>query len=287
MKVFQIIRHYHNFTIRKYRPTLVFILVYQVILNIALATGGEYSGGEIVRRFVQGVAFQLAIIVVFTWIFAFVMEMVYSRRRPGFWKARHLRAVEVITIHHEDDSRGWRFAHLGLRPDGQLTFGPINHFGSFEVTHTASCYKGHRAPDPKCECGFYSLKKLQHFASLVDYRVATVLLECRYFGRVIPGSRGFRAERQQVVRVWLQPECVIRSCDNDAVQVALMDLFRVTEDAPMPEDVREVIHLLAERIPVLSLCDHHSMAGSDMCRTFTAQQLREELRTEVEWAPRK
>lgn len=93
-------------------------------------------------------------------------------------------------------------------PDG---FGPrlVSAFTSrpYESSDRAECYglidgvtATHAAPAEACTCGFYAVRDPNELAA------SPVLIEVELFGRVIVYERGYRAERQRLLRVGL-PGC--------------------------------------------------------------------------------
>ena len=64
----------------------------------------------------------------------------------------------------------------------------------------------HAAPDPDCTCGFWALSDRPSMSSYSPM-LATVEL----FGTVIHGEKGYRASRQRITSIDIDPTCVM--CD--------------------------------------------------------------------------
>jgi len=103
---------------------------------------------------------------------------------------------------------GYKLAHPMLSADGKrggfsgVSLGRARVYG---VVADAECAQGasHRSPARWCDCGFYSLHKLDDAQELTcdpDYRHA-VLLEVLAAGRFFRYERGLRYARQRVTKV--------------------------------------------------------------------------------------
>lgn len=92
---------------------------------------------------------------------------------------------------------GWRaFAIAGDPP----------HLQSINRTHIwpprermeARCYKAHVPPDPKCTCGLYAARTLDHLSSMQYHSYHeddfVVVGEVKLWGTVVEGTQGWRAQ---------------------------------------------------------------------------------------------
>jgi|ERR1035437_320310 hypothetical protein len=64
----------------------------------------------------------------------------------------------------------------------------------------------HAAPDPDCTCGFWALSERPSMSSY-----SPILATVELFGTVIHGEKGYRANRQRITRIDIDPTCVM--CD--------------------------------------------------------------------------
>ena len=88
----------------------------------------------------------------------------------------------------------WKGAGLSKR-DGKWQF---SGYGgrTYDIEAVAECAAGrdHKAPDPKCDCGFYAVPANDHRLYSTG-----LLLEVELYGRVMEGERGYRAEKMRVL----------------------------------------------------------------------------------------
>lgn len=132
--------------------------------------------------------------------------------------------LDLPTRQQDDTIRAWRRACLVL-VDGKVRFAPVAHIGTFDADATAVCLlwfqsgtPGHAAPDQNCTCGFYAVTKERYRAELTaGYSTSVCTLDVDLFGRVIVHENGYRAERQRVLGVTLDP-CAV-DCDEATAAV--------------------------------------------------------------------
>lgn len=168
---------------------------------------------------------------------------------------------------------GYRFARLKV-VNGHVVFGSIMKTScTFGTRARAVCVDGQQmradgeeppehgsVPEQTCTCGFYSVNTLQLLKEKVDaFSKNAVLLECAYYGKVIPATQGERAEVQQVLRVWLPHHCTVVGCRRQTAGVG---------SGPMDENESMLLH---------PLCTHHLERRQ---ATYKLVDLRNELPVE-------
>ncbi len=112
--------------------------------------------------------------------------------------------AELPTRRSNDSIRAIRSAKLAI-VDKRLKFASCNtQFGTFEAESVAECKASPKCKglDLNCKCGFYAVKDRK------DCMEGAVLLEVELTGRVLHFERGYRAEKQRVLRV------VVPCCSN-------------------------------------------------------------------------
>lgn len=167
----------------------------------------------------------------------------------------------------EDEARGLRFATLVFDKLEGLYFKSLvqdYHFRPKAVE--AFCTRGfsHVPPADHCTCGFYSLRDFQKLkeATTAIIKPNSAVLEVRVFGGVIEGKNGLRSQHQIVEKVWLPMACSRSFCRCRAVR--FVATFRNDNKI---------------RTQLMPYCERHTPDGI----TFTVQDLRDGLKTEVEW----
>ncbi len=103
-----------------------------------------------------------------------------------------------------DSIRAVRSAKLAI-VDKRLKFASCNtQFGTFEAESVAECKASPKCGglDLNCKCGFYAVKNRE------DCMEGAAWLEVELTGRVLHFERGYRAEKQRVLRV------VVPCCSN-------------------------------------------------------------------------
>jgi hypothetical protein len=78
------------------------------------------------------------------------------------------------------------------------------------TSFTASCIRGHAAPEKDCICGVYALDQLRpySFRDSAFYRPRERLFvvgTASLWGRVIPGTLGWRAQHARPMELWVVP----------------------------------------------------------------------------------
>jgi hypothetical protein len=102
--------------------------------------------------------------------------------------------------------RAWRVVRNGEARLASVEVSPTPwHPGEFAL---ARCLRGapHSAPDESCSCGFYAATTREYLLSLGAYYryedvQPVVIGEVAMSGKVIPASRGYRAERARPLRL--------------------------------------------------------------------------------------
>ncbi len=168
---------------------------------------------------------------------------------------------------------GYRFAGLKV-VNSRVVFGSIMKTTcTFTARAKAECIAGKQTgvdgeeppehgsvPEQTCTCGFYSVKTLQLLKEKIDaFSKHAVLLECAYYGKVIPATQGERAEVQQVLRVWIPHHCAVVGCRRQTAGVG---------SGHMDESESMLLH---------PLCTHHLQRRQ---ATYKLVDLRNELSVE-------
>lgn len=135
------------------------------------------------------------------------------------------------TEKQDDVIVAWKRAVFTVTPHDIVLTSPVKGH-PIEVDGTAWCNKGwtrgvrdesstHRSPDPECTCGFYAMRdRAEAEAEAGNSHWGNCLLEVQFFGRVIVGTRGYRAERQRIVAVHLDREgCAGWLCKAEPVGI--------------------------------------------------------------------
>lgn len=174
---------------------------------------------------------------------------------PFLSRASHLDQKQQ----DDEDVIGYRFANLSPRGLRSIAFPHL-----FSVDEVAQCLADadHKAPHESCKCGFYSINKIsllrKKMRDSLPQKSSAVLLECRYFGTMFQGPMGQRAERQQVLRCYIQSKCSVKKCTGESV--ALNTTKRL------------------ERHVLQQVCAAHKDENAK-----TISDIRDLLGTEVEW----
>jgi hypothetical protein len=99
-----------------------------------------------------------------------------------------------------------------FRVDDTGTLLPLDSQGAwYNGDNLASCappvgehpYGAHPVPADDCECGFYAYGSLAAMRTQRQSRFVLAVVSC--WGRVVAGTRGFRAEHARVDALWLAP----------------------------------------------------------------------------------
>jgi hypothetical protein len=119
----------------------------------------------------------------------------------------------------------------------------------YSVTHAAvwpprepieaECHKPHAVPDPKCSCGLYAARTLDHLAGMGYQRYRdddfVVVGEVAMWGGVIPGTQGWRAQFAYPRRLLVPFEAWRYAAglrDAYGVQVALSNTLAIAIEEP-------------------------------------------------------
>lgn len=109
---------------------------------------------------------------------------------PAVGEIRALRTFRV-------DEYGGLLPLFGQDP----WFDGSNHAACAPPTGEVS--RGHRAPDPDCECGFYAYGTIAAAQRTRNMRYVQAVVSC--WGRVVAGTRGVRSEFARIDALWLAP----------------------------------------------------------------------------------
>jgi hypothetical protein len=169
----------------------------------------------------------------------------------------------------------FRYAFLVLTEDG-VVFHSIAKRTTFGATEVARCMmkQEHRVPDEKCSCGFYALGRaellIRRTALVITARHRRILLKVRLSRRVVGGSEGYRAGRQDVLCAWASSRCSHFGCRR---QAEFMQAKQQVKGVTMPQE------------PVRPYCARHINGKKAIGKPLTMADLRSQLRTDFEWMP--
>jgi hypothetical protein len=117
--------------------------------------------------------------------------------------------------------------HMELMVDparlyGQFTVRGIVQSEHYRPADIAKCgaLGEHLAPSPGCSCGFYAVSR-ERLQEVSDWREGSVVLKVALYGRVIRHQWGYRAERQRVLGVHLNPLCLF--CKRECRRLVVHD----------------------------------------------------------------
>jgi hypothetical protein len=125
---------------------------------------------------------------------------------------------------------------LGFNATGSVMFqvgwSSSEEEGKSERNHLPSC---HSAPFERCHCGIYALLELGAMRQFIAPKI--ILGEVELWGKVIPGTTGWRAEYARPVRFFTLPEDVYR------------EPFRPYPTAALIEEAAYVYQAEVEELP--------------------------------------
>jgi len=122
----------------------------------------------------------------------------------------------------------WKLASVWQHRNGGLAFTPWMQGTPYPVEADATCGRGHhhRAPDLHCACGFYALREPPR----TWMTPRNVMLQVELSGKIIVGTKGYRAQHSQVLAVYLG-QC---ECGLPASHVAMIDFQEVWTRGKVP-----------------------------------------------------
>lgn len=135
----------------------------------------------------------------------FVSGVTYVRLVLSDWRSKR----PVVSL---EPIKAWRLAELGYA-NWQFSLQPIlQNSDGLEKEAFAKCNLNnlHFAPNQDCSCGFYSCKDISSLHPFSPFywdrnSAPMVLLEVELYGKVIEHERGYRAQYQRVMKVYLSP----------------------------------------------------------------------------------
>jgi hypothetical protein len=203
------------------------------------------------------------------------------------WSGRPIRRRQS-----EDTIRAWKRSAVDLDDGRPVLIGPISRRYLAVDDGVAQCFPmsfsphatavlsehwGEAAPKVDCTCGFYAVDDL---SDLIDHPLVpgVASLEVELYGRVIRHQRGYRAGRQRVLAVNLDPTC--NHCHDDTPAELVAVGYRA-------EPGSMVYAILGAPFATWAAClcgrcaDDHA---PNLISTWTPPALAQELGTEVRWA---
>lgn len=167
--------------------------------------------------------------------------------------------VEVVGLGRrttQDPFAAWKRSPLRY-VDGGVRFGAASwNKVAYGADAVASCLRGfnHDAPDPGCSCGFYGIKPgLLEPQGRFNWSFSTVRVEVEFLGLVVVHERGYRAERQRILRVTPEAKCSSPGCLRPPATVTLVPFLNVTQPAREPRPIAEMDNLRVD-----PMCDAHA-----------------------------
>lgn len=107
----------------------------------------------------------------------------------------------------------WRLFGVGMHAAYNADDKAVCHYGQSRMGPIPP--PKHDAPHVGCGCGFYAMPLEWLGRVAADYRDAVCDVQVELFGKVIVCERGWKAERQRVLGVWVDPVC--KACFRTAV----------------------------------------------------------------------
>ncbi len=106
--------------------------------------------------------------------------------------------------------------------------------------------RGHRAAEGSCSCGFYGYGSLEALrtSGYAGRQHVVAVMACE--GRVVPATRGLRAERARVEAVWLSPACDAELVEAVAARYPSTAVYR---SVPAMLGEHPLSRLLSYRLP--------------------------------------
>jgi len=148
-----------------------------------------------------------------------LLEKEDEERNAGRLQAEPIIAWKrAVVVYDPMDEEALKFHGVGLR-------------ATYKAEDVAACLKTycypprgiHRAPNLHCTCGFYALKKNHLGEARKEYYSSIADLEVEFSGKVIVHKKGYRAEYQRVLGVYLDPDCYMGiekvGCQNPAIGI--------------------------------------------------------------------
>ena len=203
----------------------------------------------------------------------------FNALRREYQALRHARKLRVLKLRETSDGNdgfliGYRYAHMVVHEEHPY-FLSLYYESIFGQTSEAECRHvravlDHKAPKESCTCGYYSLldptvlprvSLPEGFAGVNLY-----LLQVRLSGVIIEGERGWRAERQDVLKVWLPSRCAV--CNREATMLA------------SHYEIGRSPYTAQNDFSLIPMCDSH---GANSGWRFTIAELRQKLGVECDW----
>lgn len=232
-----------------------------------------------------------------------VRALVWRGLLPG-----RLGALPVEDVASHEAPRGWKCAQLLLSPDGtEVRLSGVSIGGSYSADDVAVCVRRreHLPPALDCECGFYGFTERHRAEDLLARRcgfdgdvVVRALLEVEFRGTVIEHEQGSRAERQQVLGLWLLPWCADCASRGRLVRAAGLasdgePALRLNDWGPAALVLQERLHVTVRVLqewsplrPLCRVCLDQARAASPRApgaRELGLPELAAALGTEVGW----
>lgn len=152
---------------------------------------------------------------------------------------------------------GYKTVHVTRDDAGVYLISGMRDSYGIEATATCQAFstmfdKKHKAPKLDCQCGFYAVKEK---AGNYQYHVEA---EVELYGTVIEHERGYRAEKQRILR--LQMPCCFE-CNKKSTQTVFSRSAYLTD-----------LNLKRTKMvsSVISVCDKHGKKGIEIAQTSLA-----------------
>lgn len=212
-------------------------------------------------------------------VIVFGRMLLVSKEMIGKEYFRFLKALPSKSMPHffdQDDESvvAYRTAYLVFQ-DGIPKFASVFRKTTFGKTERAQCNWAHKnshtCPGENCSCGFYALTEAHKLPrrTLIRFRYGCTL-QVQLSGKYIPGTDGYRAERQDVLCAWIPARCAVFRCHEPAVKVAASENLG-QDEVPAAGKAAKVL------VPI---CETHAKRYNT---TFSLLDLRNQLQTEFRW----
>lgn len=184
----------------------------------------------------------------------FLLAGWYSSLPRRFFRLSRRGRASLPVRQSTEPVRAWKRASIGLTRDGKADFVGLYLATRYGAEATAACEAmPGRVPHVPGRCGFSGRSSRDDLRAEASLGVAT--LEVEFHGRVVSQPRGYRAERQRVLRVELDPVCL--HCKSRDMRLGI---YKEKYLRPICAQ-----HLESDLWREISLSELASMLGTEVC----------------------
>ncbi|MGB5934529.1 MAG: hypothetical protein WBG76_01520 [Ornithinimicrobium sp.] len=216
--------------------------------------------------------------------------VVYTVRRSRRRRHRLILWAATPADVRDHSYRGYKVAQFVVDTQGAHLIGVLDV--RYDVDDRAVCLRKRCAPPGlDCVCGFYAFKDRTEAVALLHElhqhrpRNTYVLLSADLDGEVLEYERGYRAQRQRIVRIEIPNRCSrcrAQPPGPSTVSYVSHSHFR-TEHLGLTRDVQTHSALPPGSAPLRALCPMHTPPLN--AQAFTLADLRGRIGTEVTLLP--